>query len=308
VPVYRKSMKRRLSNAMQRGMALSLCLLGLTAVWGMGNRARRSHAEEQQTAATMRDGYKLVWADEFDTDGPPDPKNWIFEEGFVRNQEAQWYQPQNARIEKGILIIEGRRETRPNPRYKADSSDWKTNRPNIEYTAASLLTRGKHSWKFGRFEMRGRIDTRPGLWPAFWTLGNDGEWPSNGEIDIMEFYRGKLLANVAWGTKTRWNAKWDSTATPLEQLGGTDWAKQFHTWRMDWDEKSIKLYVDDRLLNETDLTKTINGNDGKTNPFHQSHYILLNLAIGGQNGGDPSKTEFPSRFEVDYVRVYQKIP
>ncbi|GAB4458186.1 MAG: hypothetical protein OHK0029_19120 [Armatimonadaceae bacterium] len=77
---------------------------------------------------------------------------------------------------------------------------------------------------------------------------------------------------------------------------------------MDWDEKEILLYVDDELLNTTDLTKTINEDDGKTNPFHQPHYILVNLAIGGNNGGDPSKTEFPSLYKIDYIRVYQKAP
>ncbi len=75
---------------------------------------------------------------------------------------------------------------------------------------------------------------------------------------------------------------------------------------MDWDEKFIRLYVDDLLLNEVDLTKTINQDGSQKNPFHQPHYMLLNLAIGGDNGGDPTQTTFPTRFEVDYVRVYQK--
>ena len=75
---------------------------------------------------------------------------------------------------------------------------------------------------------------------------------------------------------------------------------------MDWDEKAIKLYVDDELLNSVNLAETVNRDGKGKNPFHQPHYILLNLAIGGDNGGDPSKTNFPTRFEVDYVRVYQK--
>lgn len=85
-----------------------------------------------------------------------------------------------------------------------------------------------------------------------------------------------------------------------------DWSGKFHVWRMDWDEKAIRLYVDDTLLNTTDLKDTFNKNPEGKNPFHQPHYILLNLAIGGANGGDPSKTDFPARFEVDYVRIYQK--
>ncbi|GAA4400845.1 hypothetical protein GCM10023187_14410 [Nibrella viscosa] len=262
-------------------------------------------AQAQQPQVTpAKTDWKLVWADEFNTDGPPDPTKWTFERGFVRNRELQWYQPDNARCENGLLIIEGRREQRPNPNYQPGSDNWKTSRFAIEYTASSLLTRGLHSWQYGRFEMRGRIDTRSGLWPAFWTLGVSGNWPANGEIDIMEYYRGMLLANVAWGTAQRNKAEWRTTKTPLASFG-PNWSNQFHVWRMDWDETAIRLYVDDQLLNTVWLSETINQDGTGINPFRQPHYILLNLAIGGDNGGDPAATPFPSRFEVDYVRVYQ---
>ncbi len=75
---------------------------------------------------------------------------------------------------------------------------------------------------------------------------------------------------------------------------------------MDWDENQIRLYVDDLLLNTTDLKETVNTDKAGRNPFHQPHYLLVNLPIGGQNGGDPSATVFPARFEVDYIRVYQQ--
>ena len=251
-------------------------------------------------------GLKLVWSDEFNKDGRPDPKNWTYERGFVRNQELQWYQPENARCENGMLIIEGRRQHKENPRYRADGRDWRQNREYAEYTSSSLTTRRLHSWKFGRFEMRGRIDTRTGLWPAFWTLGIQGSWPSNGEIDIMEYYRGVLLANAAWATEKRWVPKWDDIKKPITEFNDPNWSEKFHIWRMDWDADSIKLYVDDMLLNEVDLSKTINGDEEGKNPFHQPHYIILNLAIGGKAGGDPSNTKFPAKFEVDYVRIYQK--
>ena len=142
-------------------------------------------------------GYKLVWSDEFNKHGRPDPNKWTYERGFVRNRELQWYQPENARCENGLLIIEGRRERKVNPRYRPDSRNQMERREYAEYTSASLTTRGLHSWQYGRFEMRGRIDTRDGLWPAFWTLGVEGPWPGCGEIDIMEYYRGMLLANAA---------------------------------------------------------------------------------------------------------------
>ena len=250
--------------------------------------------------------YQLVWADEFNKDGSPDPCNWTYERGFVRNEELQWYQPDNAQCKNGLLIIEGRREKKPNPRYNPNSNNWQQSREFAEYTSTSMTTRRLHSWMYGRFEMRGRIDTRSGLWPAFWTLGIEGPWPSNGEIDIMEYYRGMLLANAAWAAERRWTAKWDDTRKPITEFNDPNWSDKFHVWRMDWDSESIKLYVDDLLLNEVNLKETVNQDEQRKNPFHQPHYIILNLAIGGTAGGDPFKTEFPAKFEVDYVRIYQK--
>jgi len=279
---------------------VTICLISTITLTVIAKETGSSSNSKSST------GLKLVWSDEFNEEGRPDPNNWTYERGFVRNQELQWYQPENALCENGMLIIEGRRERKENPRYSADGRDFRQNREYAEYTSASLTTRRLHSWKFGRFEMRGRIDTRPGLWPAFWTLGIEGPWPSNGEIDIMEYYRGVLLANAAWATEKRWVAKWDDSKKPITEFNDPNWSEKFHIWRMDWDSDSIKLYVDDMLLNEVDLSKTINKDGEGKNPFHQPHYIILNLAIGGKAGGDPSNTKFPAKFEVDYVRIYQK--
>ncbi len=251
--------------------------------------------------------YCLVWADEFQKDGRPDPENWTYEKGFVRNMEFQWYQPENAICKNGMLIIEGRKERKPNPNHQKGSGDWKKKREFAEYTSACLITKGLHSWQFGRFEVKARIKTQKGLWPAIWFLGIEGEWPSNGEIDLMEFYGGNILANACWGTNKRWVGKWDNSKKPVTSFGDPNWDDKFHVWRMDWDSKVMSLYVDDILLNTVDLTKTINPTDrGPKNPFHQPHYLLLNLAIGGKAGGDPSNTAFPTLYEIDYVRVYQK--
>jgi beta-glucanase (GH16 family) len=261
----------------------------------------------QTGGGNLPEGYERVWAEEFDQDGRPNPENWTFEQGFVRNRELQWYQPENAFVEHGKLIIEARREQKPNPNHNPQTEDWRQNRKTIEYTSACLKTMGLHSWQYGRFEVRARIKAEAGLWPAIWFLGVDGEWPSSGEIDLMEYYRGDILANACWGTEERWVAKWDTGKIPVASFGDPDWDEKFHVWRMDWDETSIRLYVDDQLLNTIDLAETINPTDrGPKNPFHQPHYLLLNLAIGGDNGGDPSGTDFPSRYEIDYVRVYQK--
>lgn len=260
---------------------------------------------------TVYPSMNLVWSDEFNAVGKPNPAYWIYENGFVRNEELQWYQSNNANSANGTLVLEAKRERKLNPNYVAGSTDWKKNRQYAEYTSACIKTPGLVKYQFGRIEVRARINTSKGTWPAIWTLGESGEWPSNGEVDIMEFYQKSgvptILANVAWGTSTRWTAKWDSSTKPLSYFTGKDanWVAKFHSWRMDWNKDSICLYLDNELLNYTLLNQTINAT-GITpqNPFLQKHYFLLNLAIGS-NGGDPSQTTFPLKYEVDYIRVYQ---
>lgn len=260
----------------------------------------------EQVVRIAAPSFRLVWSDEFDADGAPRADNWRFERGFVRNQELQWYQPDNAFCRDGMLVIEGRRQRVENPDYDPQSERWQRSREFAEYTSACLLTRGVHEWLYGRFVIRARIDTRPGLWPAIWTLGSARRWPGCGEIDIMEHYRGDLLANAAWSGGRRRGPRWDTFKRPVAEFNDPDWSSKFHVWRMDWDHDYVRLCVDDELLNTVDLATTFNGGRGRKNPFREPHYILLNLAIGGTQGGDPASTEFPTRFEIDYVRVYQR--
>lgn len=287
-----------------------------TAIFSLVAAAGALHAADpllpDTAPAPVRPGMHLLWSDEFDREGPADPAVWSHENGFVRNQELQWYQPANAACKGGVLRIEGRKERVPNPKYVAGSTDWKTSRQYAEYTSSSITSSGRKTWQFGHIAVRARLDAQAGSWPAIWTLGSRGEWPSNGEVDLMEFYQvggvPTILANLAWGTATRWQAKWNSKTRAYSTFTAKDpdWARKFHLWTMDWTRDSIVLRLDGAVMNAASLAGTKNA-DG-TNPFQdRSQYILLNLAMGG-NGGDPSRARFPMLYEVDYVRVYQNGP
>ena len=218
--------------------------------------------------------WHLVWSDEFNGTSI-DTSKWGYEIGLIRNNEAQYYtnRSANSYISGGNLVIKAIRE----------------NYMGAAYTSASLNTKGKASWTYGKFEMRGRIPTALGTWPAWWGLGTNIDtvgWPASGEIDMMEFYRSTALYNVMNGAQ-----QWFSYTEPF-----TD-STNYHTWVMEWNSASnIKLYRDGVLK----LTYT-GGHVAFTRPF----YMLANLAIGGNSGGDPSGTAFPQYYYIDYIRVSQ---
>ena len=268
----------------------------------------------QMLPMAAQDEWKLVWSEEFNNDGDYNREVWEAERGFVRNHEAQWYQEENAYQKGGCLVIEAKKERRNNPTYKTEGRrDWRSEREFIEYTSSSLTTRRSFSFLYGRLEVRAKIPTGGGAWPAIWLLGKDMPWPSCGEIDVMEYYRIKgvphILANAAWGNNQQYSAVWDSKAVLFSHFTEKDsrWAEKFHIWRMDWNAESIRIYLDDELLNEIPLSQTVNGSIGQhLNPFMRPQYLLLNLAIGGDNGGRIDDGAMPMRYEIDYVRVYQQ--
>lgn len=261
------------------------------------------------TAPARAGDWQLVWSDEFDYTGLPDPQKWTFEEGFIRNQELQYYTAQlltNARVEEGRLIVEAQREDHPNAGYEPGSDNWRRNRPHAEYTSASLTTQGRAEWRYGRIEVRARLPQGRGVWPAIWMLGTnrpDVGWPQCGEIDIMEyvgFDPHTIHANVHTGryNHVRGTAKGDKIhiEKPYER---------FHVYAIEWHPDRIDFFVDDlkyfSYVKEPDAGEDVW-------PFDQPFYLILNLAIGGSWGGregiDPAI--FPQRFEIDFVRVYQK--
>jgi beta-glucanase (GH16 family) len=232
--------------------------------------------------------YQLNWSDEFDVDGLPNSANWGYEEGCsVRNKELQNYMKariENTHIENGVLTIEARKEKMG----------------NCNYTSANLVSNGKRSFQYGLFELRAKIDIRSGSWPAWWWLPNSGGWPKGGEIDMMEFYQGKLLLNVMDG-----NQKWTSKTQAVSSIGGSAWADTFHVWTWEWDSTKIDLWLDGKLMNHYPLANADGTGPNGENPFRRPGYMLVNQAIGGNNGGDPSGTTFPVKYQVDYIRHYK---
>ncbi len=235
-------------------------------------------------------GKTLVWSDEFDgpAGSPPNPADWGYEIGYIRNNELQSYtdRPENAHLDgNGNLVIKALKEN-----YRGG-----------DYTSASINTLGKHSWKYGRIEMRARLPYSRGIWPAFWGMGNEGAWPASGEIDIMEMIGGGPgYDNVVYGT-----AHWDdsghkeSGSSPFT-LPAANFCDDYHIFAIEWNAQKITWYMDETAY------KTLDISGEALSEFHQPFYLLLNLAVGGSWPGDPDETTvFPQEYSIDYVRIYQ---
>lgn len=255
----------------------------------------------------------LLWSDEFDdlscVNGRPGD-DWSFEQGFVRNNEDQWYQEDNAKCDNGELVITAQREwAKPNPNFEKGSADWRKATQWVNYTSSSLITKGRQQWSLPvRMEMRGKIDVRQGSWPAWWTIGANTDevgWPKCGEIDIMEYYHaswqksGVDRANFIYGESYK-----NPQTVSIETAVDAAWASSYHVWELEWTEQSMKISMDGEVLNQ--FTPSTAGDTwGSEKPV----YMLVNQALGGCCGGDPSTSvhndDNPLEYHVDYVRVYR---
>jgi beta-glucanase (GH16 family) len=233
---------------------------------------------------TSGQDWKLVWSDEFNYNGLPDSTKWGNEVGFIRNNELQYYtlrRAENSMVADGKLMIIGRKEN-----YK-----------NAGYTSASLITKGKAGWTYGKIEARIKLPTGQGMWPAFWMLGQDRSkvgWPRCGEIDIMEHINNE---NILHGTLHWFNEKHVSSGgkIPCDM-------SFYHNYSVEWNNEAIKWFLDGEKYWEVTVLDSVNS----TSEFHKPFYIILNLAIGGNWPKNPdTSTQFPDTMFVDYVRVYQ---
>ncbi|HEX8021117.1 glycoside hydrolase family 16 protein [Mucilaginibacter sp.] len=250
---------------------------------------------------------KLVWSDEFNYKGQPDPQKWDYEDGFVRNNEPQYYTTkrlENCRVENGALVIEARKEEFPNARYKSGSTNWAEKEQFAHYTSASLITKGKADWKYGRIEVRAKVASGAGAWPAIWMLGiNRGavKWPDCGEIDIME-YLGRDPSKV-YGTVHYADSLGKYQHQGESPVVGAP-ADGFHIYALEWYPDKFEFYYDNLKYFVFDISKA---QQKEGNIFQKNFYLLLNLALGheGSWAGPFNDDLLPLKYYVDYVRVYQ---
>ncbi len=254
----------------------------------------------------QREGWKLVWADEFDAGAAPDTGRWVYERGYLRNNEAQYYtveRPENARIENGRLVLEARAEVIP-----VDAGARGTKEGDVtKYTSASISS--KESWTYGRYEVLAKVPTGVGVWPAIWMLSptfREHGWPKCGEIDIMEhvgYEPGRIHGTVHTGAFNHvigtQKGKFIDLNTPGEMPH-----EAFHLYAVEWTPEQIDFYVDETKY----LTFKKEGDTRDVWPFDDAFYFKLNIAIGGGWGGQKGIDDnvFPHRMEIEYARVYQR--
>jgi beta-glucanase (GH16 family) len=247
---------------------------------------------------------RLVWSDEFSGPGVvPNPANWTYEVGGDGwgNHELEFYcaptatttpcdasQPNAAVRSDGYLHISARRNA---------AGQW---------TSARMITRGLQSFQYGRIEARIKIPAGEGVWPAFWALSDNGQWPAGGELDVMENIGREPM--IVHGSIHGTGFTGEPLGTAFKLTPPANFAADFHTYGLIWSPGKIQYYVDDpahpyATYTPADLPA------GAVWPFDATRfYLLLNLAIGGGWPGPPNAaTPSPSEMLVDYVRVYQRV-
>lgn len=235
-----------------------------------------------------------IWSDEFDTDGSPNSSLWDYDLGGHGwgNNELQFYtnRLENVRIENGLLKITAIKE----------------NYENRNYTSTRLVSRNRGDFLYGRIEIRAKLPSGRGTWPALWMLPTDwayGGWPASGEIDIME-HVGYDPTRVHFSVHTQDYNHSIGTQRSSNRIIPTA-MEEFHTYRVDWTPYAVRGYFDGGLV-----FTFINEGKGPTRwPFDKRFHLLLNVAVGGNWGGvqGVDDTVFPATMEVDYVRVYKMI-
>lgn len=268
-----------------------LLLLPLGAACAKGHPPADGTTPPAAAPSPAPASWQLVYSDEFETAGSLDPAKWDYDLGYIANDEKQYYtsRSENVRVEAGHLVIEARRE--PYQGYA--------------YTSARVVTRGRFEPLYGRVEVRAKLPSGRGSWPAIWMLGaniREVGWPACGEIDVMEHVGFDPLRVHASVHTTAYNHTAGTQKTVAVSIANP--SDDFHVYAMEWHPDRVEVSVDGQRY----FSFRNEGSGPRTWPFDKPQYLLLNLAIGGSWGGQQGidDTLFPKRFLVDYVRVYRQ--
>lgn len=297
-------MKQRLTRRWSATpLMTALAVTAMTGVTALGGDAVSAQTAQTATGKNgaasgpigLPAGYTLVWSDEFDRNGLPDESKWAYDTGMNKqgwhNREKQYYagpRMENASVRDGKLVITARKES------MSSLPDW----GGQQYTSTRLITKGKAEWTYGYFEIRAKLPCGQGTWPAIWMLGSQGDWPASGELDILEHM----------GQKPEWVFSTVHTTTGHGGHGVGDGrvlktaCSGFHTYQMLWTPQEVRFGIDGQV-------HAAYPNLGKGSaqwPFAKPQFLILNLAIGGDLGGEIDDRIFPIGYEVEFVRVYQQ--
>lgn len=232
----------------------------------------------------------LMWADEFDTPGAPDATKWSMESGNNNgwgNNELEYYRAENAVVSDGTLKITAKKET-----YQG-----------YQYTSSRMNTHNKYDFKYGRVSIKAKLPTGGGTWPALWMLGSNyqtNSWPACGEIDIMEHVGNQQ--DLVHSTLHYPGHSGGQADTSSKTIAGV--SDGFKIYELVWSDSVMKFYVKDTETSAPVLIKQF-ANSAAHPYFNWNFFLIFNVAVGGNMGGnvDPAFTQ--SSMEVDYVRVYQ---
>lgn len=238
---------------------------------------------------------KLVWQDEFNYSGKPDPSKWSYDVGARKwgNGEIQYYtEGANVEVKDGQMILVGKIEP------FEDSP----------YTSCRMTTYQKRHFQYGRIEVRAKVPTNGGSWPAIWMLPVDFKeqkvgWPACGEIDIMEHVT-HLMDTIHVSLHTElYNHAIKTQRTYLEKRPG--FTNHFHTFGIDWTEDAIEFFVDGVPYHRFEKHEKGFDTSVKGWPFDKPYYLIINIAIGGTWGGKVKEDEYPCYFPIEFVRYYE---
>jgi len=250
---------------------------------------------------------QILWSDEFDVGSRPDEAVWSYAigmgEGGFGNLELQNYTRDNVRLQDGKLVITAHRQEATTPGSN-----------NRTFTSGRIRTEGNVEVLYGTVEARLRLpdSLQNGLWPAFWTLGGNFRqvgWPACGELDILEMGSESAIADGVIHRRVASAAHWENEGTRADFGGSLDYPTNlndgaFHLFRMEWTPDRVTTYVDDREIWFIDVAPDVCTD---CTEFHQPHYILLNMAVGGSYTGILDEAgvtaPFPAELVVDYVRI-----